>query len=228
MQNRSSAVMQQRIDPPDSLDFFPTLPFATRAFCEHVLPRLPDFSFDATAWDPGCGKNDMVRPLKEYFARAVGSDIFDYGVGAPLHDFRRGGCPFDPPIDWVVTNPPFKAGETFIYMGLRTARIGVAMLVRVAFVEGQGRYKRLYSKRPPDLVAQYAERVPLLKGRLDPDGSSATAYCWCVWLTEPLGQAGIGGSPLVWIPPSRARLERPGDYDGYSNWAPPASGDLFE
>ncbi len=35
-QNRSSAVMQQRSEPPDSLDDFPTPPWATRAICEFL------------------------------------------------------------------------------------------------------------------------------------------------------------------------------------------------
>lgn len=36
-QNVSTAVMQRRVEAPDSLDFFPTPPWATRALCEHVL-----------------------------------------------------------------------------------------------------------------------------------------------------------------------------------------------
>ena len=35
-QNRSSAVMQQRSEPHDSLDDFPTPPWATRALCQHL------------------------------------------------------------------------------------------------------------------------------------------------------------------------------------------------
>lgn len=32
--NRSTAVMQRRVEPLDSLDDFPTPPWATRALCE--------------------------------------------------------------------------------------------------------------------------------------------------------------------------------------------------
>ena len=35
MQNTSSSVMQQRSEPQDSLDDFPTPPWATRALCEY-------------------------------------------------------------------------------------------------------------------------------------------------------------------------------------------------
>ena len=46
----STAVMARRVEAPDSLDFFPTPPWATRALVEHVLfrralidcVRLPD------------------------------------------------------------------------------------------------------------------------------------------------------------------------------------------
>jgi hypothetical protein len=33
-----TAVMAQRREPPDALDYFPTPPWATRALFRHVLP----------------------------------------------------------------------------------------------------------------------------------------------------------------------------------------------
>ena len=71
------------------------------------------------------------------------------------------------------------------------------MIVRTSFLEGVGRYENLYSKRPPNIVAQFSERVPMVKGRLTATGSTATSYCWLVWLT------GVTGTKLVWIPPCR-------------------------
>jgi hypothetical protein len=44
------------------------------------------------------------------------------------------------------------------------------------------------------------------KGRLAPEGSTATAYCWLVW------EWNRGGTSLDWIPPCRKRLERSSDY----------------
>jgi hypothetical protein len=80
------------------------------------------------------------------------------------------------------------------------------MLVRSAFLEGVGRFERLFSKQPPTSVLQFSERVVMHKGRLAPEGSTATAYCWLVW-----EQAAVGTS-LEWIPPCRKRLERAEDY----------------
>lgn len=78
--------------------------------------------------------------------------------------------------------------------------------MRSAFTEGIKRYA-LFERHPPRYFASFAERVPIVKGRLDPKASSATAYCWMVW------DKGYDG-PSQWlrIPPCRKALERPGDY----------------
>lgn len=83
------------------------------------------------------------------------------------------------------------------------------MIVRTSFLEGVGRYQNLFSTNPPSIVAQFSERVPMVKGRLTATGSTATSYCWLVWVK------GATGTKLVWIPPCRKALERDGDYDAY-------------
>ena len=80
-QNTSSAVMQQRSEPHDSLDFFPTQPWATRALC-HWLQTFDSALMDRVAWEPACGAGDMAKPLAEYFKLVHASDVHDYGFGA--------------------------------------------------------------------------------------------------------------------------------------------------
>lgn len=201
-QNRSHAVMAQRTEPHDSLDFFPTPPWATRALVQYVAPGIRH----AHIWEPACGIGSMARPLAEYAEMVFASDVHDYG-GNAVHDFLQ---PYRPPgaagrPDWIVTNPPFRLGEQFALHALQWAKEGVALLVRTAFLESVGRYDRLFRHRPPSIVAQFTERVPMFKGRLDAKGSTATAYCWVVWRSGP--------TQFLWIPPCRAQLERPGDYD---------------
>jgi hypothetical protein len=62
----------------------------------------------------------------------------------------------------------------FALRAISIARGGVALLVRSAWSEGGDRYRDLFSKHPPALIAQFAERVPMVKGRRNP-ASSATA-----------------------------------------------------
>lgn len=49
-QNTSTAVMQRRAEPHDSLDFFPAPAWATRALC-HYLAQGNDLSRQR-AWEP--------------------------------------------------------------------------------------------------------------------------------------------------------------------------------
>ena len=110
--------------------------------------------------------------------------------------------------DWVITNPPFNLGEEFVLKSLKIARKGVAMLARTMFLESVGRYEAIYRDMPPTKFAQFIERVPMVKGRLDKKASTATAYAWFVWEKES------GAMPrLMWVPPCRKSLERDGDYD---------------
>lgn len=213
--NASTAVMQRRSEPHDSLDDFPTPPWATRALCEWLRGSECDQLFGASRFDdtplsgatcrePAANRGHMVKPLREYFGAVDASDIHDYGAGFPVQDYLFGPDPA--PVDWTITNPPFRLAEQFIHRALRTSRVGVAVFVRTAFLEGMARHKSLFSATPPATVLQFTERVVLHKGRLAPEGSTATAYCWLVWGKDDVRTA------FEWIEPCRRRLERPEDY----------------
>lgn len=199
-QNTSSAVMQQRKEAHDSLDDFPTPPWATRALCEFMQFKKRD---GLVCREPAANRGYMVKPLREYFEAVEAADIHDYGAGFPVRDYLFGASA---PVDWTITNPPFRLAEQFILKALDESRHGVAVIVRSAFCEGVGRFERLFSVRPPFHVLQHVERVAMVKGRYDPTAASATAYSWLVWRT------GAAGTTFGWIPPCRNRLERTGDY----------------
>jgi len=197
--------MAQRTEAKDSLDDFPTPPWATRALVEHVLGKTEQFK-SQSCLEPACGEGHMAKVLIEYFGEVKASDIYPYGFGE-AKDFTT--APFEVnSVDWVITNPPFKLGEDFILRALSLARVGVAMLTRTVFIESVGRYSRIFSVTPPTKFAQFVERVPMVKGRLDAKASTATGYCWLVWEKKRKTQPRV-----IWIPPCRKSLERDGDYD---------------
>ena len=84
-QNRSSAVMQQRSEPHNSLDDFPTPPWATRALCEGHPLAWGSLS-KLTCREPAANRGHMEHTLAEYFGKVEASDIFDYGAGYPEGD----------------------------------------------------------------------------------------------------------------------------------------------
>lgn len=201
MQNTSHAVMAQRQKTAQSLDFFPTPPWATRALIEHVL--CEDVS-NQSCLEPACGTGDMARPLSEYFKHVESRDIFNYGFGS-IEDYTKTNK--NEKWDWIITNPPFILAEEFIRISIEKSKNGCAFLVRTTFIESIGRYNRIFSDFPPEIFAQFSERVPMVKGRLDPLASTATGYCWLVWRKRQ-----VQNPILKWIPPCRKRLEKPSDY----------------
>lgn len=216
----AGSVMAGRHEPPDSLDFFPTPPWATRA----LLPFLRDLEADAerdlatqTVWEPACGEGHMADVLGEAFFRVHASDVFEYQgwdrletvqVFPPvLLDFLDEEALALRTADWIITNPPFKTAMQFALRALSVARIGVALLVRTSWLEGGKRYADLFSQYAPALVLQYCERVPMTKGRWDPAASTATSYCWVVWRVR---EGGV--TNFAWIPPGqRTALTHPTD-----------------
>jgi hypothetical protein len=209
----SSSVMAQRREPPGALDFFPTPPWATRALFKHVLPQL-GVERIASAWEPACGEGHMAAVIEDHVTDyLIASDVFDYGYGQAPVDFLT-----DDPLGWpawIITNPPFNAACDFTLRALQLAREGVAMLCRTTWLESAGRYEALFRDRPPAIYAPFVERVPMVKGRWDPDASTATSYAWFVWCADETAH-----SRIIWIPPGcRTALTRVGDRERFAPWS---------
>ncbi len=201
---------------PDDLDFFPTPPWAARAGGELIRSLDPDA---LTCWEPAAGAGHMAHGLAAYFPIVIQSDIHRYErrvdpICARIADFLDPADDFIPAgdVDWIVTNPPFARGEEFVRRAWDIAGRGVAMLLRLSFLEGGARHKLLYDDCPLTVVAPFAERVPMTKGRWDPNASTATAYAWFIWLKPE-----VSGDLPCWptlrgiAPGAKARLTHPDD-----------------
>jgi hypothetical protein len=205
----AGAVMSARQEPNDSLDWFATPPWATRALCEHVLPIVGRY-----VWEPACGDGAMAGPLGEYARTVVASDVHDYGWGHIQHDFLQ---PFVPrEIDFpevIIFNPPFRLAVEFTERALELATMSVAVLARSVWSEGADRYRRLFEPRPPRVVAQFVERVPMVRGAWNPDATTATSYAWFVWEARGFTTR----TDYAWIPPGRRKaLTKPDDRQRYA------------
>lgn len=208
--------MQRRREATDSLDDFPTPPFATRAFLAEILAKRGVDMKRKRVWEPACNRGYMARPLAEQFGSVLTSDIADYGwtgqqaigdfLGGRLSDMSGNGIEVGS-VDWIITNPPFARANEFVLRALDLAAEGVAVICRCAFLEGDDRYRSLFSKRIPWLVAQHVERVPMTRGKFDPSDVSATAYSWFVWRRDWSERHYLG----TWIEKCRDRYERPDD-----------------
>ncbi|MCA0404877.1 MAG: SAM-dependent methyltransferase [Proteobacteria bacterium] len=157
----------------------------------------------------------MAHVLSEFFPKVRASDVEDYGCGFEVGSYIGAG----PDVieadrhGWMITNPPFNLAVEFAERGLHEASIGVALLLRTSWMEGAERYTRLFRERPPRIIAQYCERVPMVAGRWDPAAASATSYAWFVWHRAHRDKE----TRLVWIAPgAKARNWRD---DDLKRWA---------
>ncbi len=196
--------MAQRVEAKDSPDDFPTPPWATRALVEHVLADKQSLE-SQLCLEPACGAGHMANVLKEYFGTVTSSDAYSYGYGEVRNflEFPYASASYD----WVITNPPFRLAEEFLMEALRVSRNGVAILARTVFLESIGRYESIFQNTPPTKFAQFVERVPMVRGRLDKKATTATGYAWFVWEKNEVENA-----KLMWVPPCRRSLEREDDY----------------
>lgn len=211
--NGARAVMAGRLEPDDSLDYFPTPPWATRALFEHVLAKVIQLAAlrSKSAYEPACGEGHIAEVLREYFGTVTATDIFDYGYGDGIVDYLT-DSEAERAADWIITNPPFgDKPEAFLMKALQFASVGVALLVQLRWLETEGRYERIFRDNPPTIVAFFAERVPIHKGLWNPRGDTATAYIWVIWIKDkaPL--------PPVWIPNiCRDTLTKPDDIERFT------------
>lgn len=199
-----------------SLDFFPTPPWGTRAGAE-VLQTLDPACRYVT--EPCCGEMHMAGPLSAYFDVSP-SDVYPHLPNTPLRDWLDDSLWGQDEFDWVVTNPPFSLAHEFVNRGLARARRGVALLLRLSFLEGQERYHLLAGDNPLTLLATFSERLPMTLGRWDLSKGTATGYGWFFWMK------GAAPLPPMWLSPgTRDRLWLPTDAERYG-WREPLP--LFE
>jgi hypothetical protein len=209
--------LETRKQPKGSLDFFPTPLWATRALLHELLVRQCGVGRAMSALDPCCGAGHMVRPLQEVFGRVDFSDVFDWGMNPPIRNFlfeNRDSFSADGHKipDWIVMNPPFDTAIDFFERAYAIADEGVAMLLRLGWMAGQGRYNKIFGPIPPTYICPFAERVPMIEGVWDPEASTATDYAWFVWV-KPKPETQWGSITKHFRPGMQAQYTRMSDMD---------------
>ncbi|MDO4720937.1 MAG: NAD(P)-dependent oxidoreductase [Peptostreptococcaceae bacterium] len=170
----------------EKLDFYAT---DQRAITE-LLKRE---RFRKQIYEPACGEGHIGKVLEEYGYKVKAEDICYRGYGSEKEvDFFTVQ---ENHLD-IVTNPPYFCAESFLKHALEISReqVKIAMLFRLAFLEGQKRYD-LFREHPPQKVYVFSKRLNCAKnGEFEKYKSSGIAFAWFLW---EVGY--VGSTELKWI-----------------------------
>ncbi len=168
-------------------DFYPTPARATEAL-------LRAEKFEGPIWEPACGDGAISKLLEAAGYGVISSDLVDRGYGETGTDFLmewKGRAPN------IVTNPPFKLAVPFVRKALQLTTGKVAMLLKIAFLEGIER-STLFAASPLARVHVFSQRLAFVPGGSSEarklDGGGMMAFAWFVW------EHGYTGKPtLGWL-----------------------------
>lgn len=171
----------------DKYDYYATSPEAV----EELLKRE---KFKEIVYEPACGEGHIGKVLEKYGYKVKATDIVYRGYGSEqTQDFFEIK---ENELD-ILTNPPYFCADKFLYHALKISNKGVkvAMLFRLAFLEGRKRYE-LFKEYPPKTVYVFSKRIKCYKnGDLSSNkNSNGIAFAWFVW------EIGYEGETIIkWI-----------------------------
>lgn len=177
-------VAKRRVDMAGS-DFYSTPAWATHALIDNE-------DFFGKIWESACGDGAMSEVLKTQYCPVYSSDLVRRGYGMQ-YDFLN--TPKDLSIENLITNPPFNLAEEFLSVALKVTSGKIALLLRLAFLEGVNRQKSIFNINPPTRVWVFSERITFYPKGATVAGSGTTAYAWFVW-----DMTNIGKTELKWLP----------------------------
>jgi len=152
-----------------------------------VEALLRAVTFEGVCWDPACGGGNIPRTLEAHGLVCLATDLVDRGFGHTPVDFLQS----DNAVHNIITNPPFDISLEFAQHALKAATRKVAIIQRLAWLEGQKRGE-FFRSTPLSRVLVFSRRVSMPPGGTDiPAKGGSTAYAWFVWDHRHTGEPRI-------------------------------------
>lgn len=128
--------------------------------------------------EPACGDGYIVKVLRK---RGFNIEASDLRTGPEI--FGHKGRDFlarTRPCQQIVTNPPFSFVNEFINKGSEICQGKMALLVRLTFFEGPGRF-RLLEQHKPAFVLVLSQRLPYQTAQGEWKRDPNFSHAWIVW-----------------------------------------------
>jgi len=173
-------------------DFYPTPESTTKALLDRE-------NFEGLIWECASGDGAMAKAIMKYTDNKVfSSDIRPDTFGVSNCDFlKTQKFPnLETKPENVITNPPYRYAKEFVLKAKKHATQKVAMLLKLVFLEGIGRYEMFQDKEfPLKKVYVFCKRQKIYANGIVGKNSGLIAYAWFVW------DKNYKGEPTIeWIP----------------------------
>lgn len=187
---RDAKTLKQRLNQPKQRkenDFYPTAAPLVTGLLDHVHDILPNHR----VLEPCAGDGAMWQILSQRQSVAVAAgdiapqfdECFQWDATNP-DDWEKRDWELEEKLwaqDWTITNPPFNAAEAILDLAYRHSRIGVAMLLRLSFLEPCNGRAHWLEDHANEL--RYAIPVnPRPQFRDDTKSTDNSTVVWLVWL----------------------------------------------
>jgi hypothetical protein len=176
---------ERRVTSKAVRDWFRTPRWATEALMQREV-------FPGDIWECAAGDGAMADPIAAAGYNVVTSDIEPQRAGIEQGDFLETralpqGCLS------IITNPPFKLGGEFVRHALGLGAEKVAIIQRVAFLEGLDRHQTIFGPTPPARVWVFSRRVTMWAGEAaeQREKGGAMAFAWFVWESGHTGDTAL-------------------------------------
>ena len=126
-------------------DFYATEPRAIDA----LVASPVGMSLPEKVWECACGTGTLSERLEYFGYNVVSSDLVNRGYGQTVDFLECHSMPQD--CKCIITNPPYKYALEFVKHGIELLPEGglCIMFLKTQFLEGQRRWKEIYSSTPP-------------------------------------------------------------------------------
>jgi hypothetical protein len=176
-------------------DFYETPAWQTRALAKHVDIR-------GRCFEPCVGNGAIVRALAAdgKSRRWVTNDLDPNWPADAHHDATTEAAwhAAESP-DWTVSNFPFNVATGIVKRAHAASRVGVAVLLRLSWLEPTADRKDFLADNPPDLL------IVLPRTRYNPRSKSVDSVttAWMVWYTNREDDSMWGPAGIIVHPEKR-------------------------
>jgi hypothetical protein len=167
-------------------DYYPTEEKITEILLKHC-----DFKPFSKILEPCAGERYISKVLEDKGYSVTSTDISDT-ICFSYYDCTKQNyweCYFENDFDYVITNPPYNKANEIVPLAYKYANYGIAMLLRLSWLEPTKDRAKFLQENPPDSVIIINPRP---RFRSDTKSTDSVTSAWFIWNKE---------EPLVNIAP---------------------------